>query len=154
MITSSYLVPDVNVTYLPPSEPKVPGCPYTDKIDRTKEGEEEASHVLPFEEGDDDPDPKGQLEVARQVFRNLEAFKEKVLRGSLQTKDCKLHFNSLSPDADKDVAASFDTNRAVLSACKTLLLELEASIEARYMKPPLKSHHPGLAPNTDEEVIF
>ena len=26
--------------------------------------------------------------------------------------------------------------------------------EARYMKPPLKSHHPGLAPNTDEEVIF
>ena len=91
-------------------------------------------------------------QVARQVFRNLEAFKEKVLRGSLQTKDCKLHFNSLSPDADKDVAAGFDTNKAALTACKQLLLELESSIEARYMKPPLKSHHPGQAPNIDEEV--
>ena len=41
----------------------MPGCPYTDKIDRTKEGEEQASHVIPFQEGDDSPDINGQLEV-------------------------------------------------------------------------------------------
>ena len=86
------------------------------------------------------------------MFRLLEEFKERVLRGSLQTKDCKLHFNSLSPDADKDSALSFTTNRSCMTACKELLLELEGSIESRYMKPPLKSHHPGLAPNGDEEV--
>ena len=44
----------------------MPGCPYTDKIDRTKEGEEEAGHVLPFEEGDDSPDTEGQLEVSQE----------------------------------------------------------------------------------------
>ena len=75
------------------------------------------------------------------MYRNLEEFKERVLRGSLQTRDCKLHFNSLSPDADKDVALSFTTNKSALAACKELLLVLEGSIESRYMKPPLKSHH-------------
>lgn len=38
-------------------------------------------------------------------------------------------------------------------ACKELLFELEGSIESRYMKPPLKSHHPGHAQTNEDEEI-
>ena len=49
----------------------MPGCPYIDKIDRTKEGEEQASHVIPFQEGDDSPDINGQLEVCGYSYWTL-----------------------------------------------------------------------------------
>ena len=45
------------------SEPAVPGCPYSEKIDKTKEGEDETGHVIPYQEVEDSTNTEGQLEV-------------------------------------------------------------------------------------------
>ena len=47
-------------------------------------------------------------------------------------RDCKLQFNSLSPNANEDVSLSFTTHSEAMIACKELLSKIESSIELRY----------------------
>ena len=50
------------------SEPAVPKCPYSDKIDKKKEGEDESGHVVPYQEVEDSVNTEGQLEVNTSIY--------------------------------------------------------------------------------------
>ena len=66
-------------------DPKVPGCPYSSHVkkrksssERKNSSEECSSLILPYSEGDNAACPTAQLDLVRNVYRQLEEFKEKV----------------------------------------------------------------------------